>query len=96
MKLQVHSSNFEVADKLQKFIEKKTRRYEKMLSSNTAEMEIRLSVVKPETNLNKETQIRVLGLGHDIFVKKVCDTFEEGLDQCLEVVDRQLEKIKNI
>lgn len=95
MRLQINASNFEIADKLQKFIEKKTKRYEKILTSSTAEMEIRLSVVKPETNLNKETQIRVFGMGPEIFVKKVCDTFEEGIDQCLEVVDRQIEKVKN-
>ncbi len=95
MKLQIYASNFDIAEKLQKFIEKKTKRYEKILPGSAAEMEIRMSVVKPETNLNKETQIRVLGVGADVFVKKVCNTFEEGIDQCLTAVDRQIEKIKN-
>lgn len=95
MKLKTQAVNFEIAERLEKYIEKKTRRYEKLLASPSAEMEIRMLVVKPETNLNKETQIRVLGVGQEIFVQKTCDTFEQGIDECLEAVDRQIEKMKD-
>ena len=95
MKLKTQAVNFEIAERLEKYIEKKTRRYEKLLVSPSAEMEIRMSVVKPETNLNKETQIRVLGVGPEIFVQKTCDTFEQGIDECLEAIDRQIEKMKD-
>ena len=94
MKLNTHAVNFEIAERLEKHIEKKTKRYEKLLPES-AEMEIRLTVVKPETNLNKETTIRVLGLGSELFAQKVCDTFEEGIDDCLEAVEKQLEKRKD-
>lgn len=95
MKLTVKAINFEMAERLEKYIEKKTKRYEKILNNAGAEMEIRMSVVKPETNLNKETKVRVMGNGPEMFAEKICDTFEEGLDLCLEIVDRQVEKLKN-
>ena len=62
MKLNVKAVNFEIAERLEKHIEKKTKRYEKLLPES-AEMEIQLTVVKPETNLNKETHVRVVRLG---------------------------------
>lgn len=94
MKLNTQAVNFEIAERLEKHIEKKTRRYEKLLPES-AEMEIRMTVVKPETNLNKETAIRVLGFGAEIFAQKVCDTFEEGIDDCLEAIEKQIEKRKD-
>ena len=94
MKLNTLPVNFEIAERLEKYIEKKTRRYEKILTPN-AEMEIRMTVVKPETNLNKQTTVRVLGTGTELFAEKTCDTFEEGIDLCLEAIDRQIEKQKN-
>ena len=94
MKLNTQAVNFEIAERLEKHIEKKTQRYEKLLPES-AEMEIRMTVVRPETNLNKETAIRVIGLGAELFAQKVCDTFEEGIDDCLEAVEKQLEKRKD-
>ena len=91
MKLNVKAVNFEIAERLENHIAKKTKRYEKLLPES-AEMEIQLTVVKPETNLNKETHVRVIGAGAELFAQKVCDTFEEGIDDCLEAVEKQLEK----
>ncbi len=94
MKLNTQAVNFEIAERLEKHIEKKTKRYDKLLPES-AEMEIRMTVVKPETNLNKETAIRVLGVGSELFAQKVCDTFEQGIDDCLEAIEKQLEKRKD-
>lgn len=94
MKLNINSVNFEIAERLEKYIEKKTRRYERLLPNEEVIMELRLTVVKPETNLNKQTQIRILGNGPELFAEKTCDTFEQGIDLCLEALDKQLEKLK--
>ena len=94
MKLNVKAVNFEIAERLEKHIAKKTKRYEKLLPES-AEMEIQLTVVKPETNLNKETHVRVVGLGAELFAQKVCDTFEQGVDDCLEAGEKQIEKQKD-
>jgi hypothetical protein len=50
-----------------------------------------MSVIKPQTNLNKEVKIRIAGL----FAEKTADTFEEGIDACLNALEGQLEKRKN-
>ncbi len=94
MKLTVNAVNFEIAERLEKYIEKKTRRYERLLAGDSAEMELRLTVIKPETNLNKQAQIRILGNGADLFAEKTCDSFEQAIDLALEALDRQLEKQK--
>ena len=54
-----------------------------------------MTVVKPETNLNKETHVRVVGVGGELFAQKVCDTFEQGVDDCLEAIEKQIEKQKD-
>jgi len=95
MKLNVNPVNFEIAERLEQYIAKKTHRYEKILNNPGAEMELRLTLVKPETNLNKQTQIRILGNGPEMFAEKTCDTFEQGIDLCLEALDRQIEKLKD-
>ena len=94
MKLYTKAVNFEIAERLEKHIEKKTKRYEKLLPES-AEMEIQLTVVKPETNLNKETHVRVIGAGAELFAQKVCDNFEQCVDDCLEAIEKQLEKRKD-
>ena len=94
MKLNMKAVNFEIAERLEKHIAKKTKRYEKLLPES-AEMEIQLTVVKPETNLNKESHVRVVWFGAELFAQKVCDTFEEGIDDCLDAVEKQLEKRKD-
>ncbi len=94
MKLNTQAVNFEIAERLEKYIEKKTRRYEKLLPAE-AEIEIRMTVVKPETNLNKEVNIRIIGMGTEIFAQKTCDSFEQAIDESLEALNRQLEKRKD-
>lgn len=93
MKLNTQSVNFDMAEHLKLYINKKTRRYEKLLTPD-AELQIRMTVVKPETNLNKETQIRIIGMGTEMFAQKICNTFEQGIDECLEALDRQIERLK--
>lgn len=90
MKLKIHAVNFEIASQLEKFIEKKTDRFARHLQDDD-EIEVKMSVVKPATNMNKETQVRI----GNMFAEKTCDTFEEGLSECLEALDKQLEKRKN-
>ena len=51
MKLHIQAVNFDIAERLNAHIEKKTKRYEKLLPE-AAEMELRLTVIKRETNLN--------------------------------------------
>ncbi len=93
MKLNTQAVNFEMATRLEEHIAKKTRRFEKLLPE-TAELDIRMTVIKRETNLNKQATIRVIGIGSEVFAEKTCDSFEQAVDEALEAVERQLEKQK--
>ena len=57
-------------------------------------VEVQLKVVKPATAMNKETSLSVSVPGTTLFVEKTCDTFEEGVDLCLDAMKVQLTKYK--
>lgn len=90
MTISINAINFEPTKQLEDFIEKKMNRFERHLNP-ADKVEIRMSVVKPQTNQNKEVKVRIGGL----FAEKTCDTFEEGLDACLSALEGQLERRKN-
>ena len=90
MILTINAVNFETAKPLEDFIEKKMNRFSRHLNADD-KVEIRMSVIKPQTNLNKEVKVRIGGL----FAEKTADTFEEGIDACLNALESQLEKRKN-
>ena len=56
--------------------------------------EVQLKVVKPATAQNKETSLTVSVPGQTLFVEKTCDTFEEGVDLCVDAMKVQLTKFK--
>ena len=90
MNLTINAVNFEMAEKLEQFIEKKMNRFERHLNADD-KVEIRMSVVKPQTNANKEVKLRIAGM----FAEKTADSFEEAIDACLAALEGQLEKRKN-
>lgn len=89
MKLNVQAINFEIAKQLDEFINKKTARFGRHLREDD-ELSIRLSVVKPATNLNKQADVRI----GDLFASKTCDTFEQAISEALDALDARIEKRK--
>ena len=73
-----------------KKIDRLTRRYD-FISG----VEVSLTLVKPETALNKEAgiQITVPGLP-DLFASKTANSFEEAVDLSIAALEPQLEKAK--
>ena len=55
---------------------------------------MQLKVVKPATALNKNVSMNVGIPGVPVFVEKTCDTFEEGIDLCVDALKVKLAKIK--
>lgn len=90
MTMTINAVNFEMAKPLEDFIEKKMSRFGRHLNEDD-KVEIRMSVIKPQTNQNKEVKIRIAGM----FAEKTADTFEEGIDGCLAALETQLERRKN-
>ena len=94
MEVRIQSIHFDTTEKLQAFIEKKVAKLEKTFE-DVKKVEVLLKVVKPATALNKETSITVtVPGGSPLFVAKTCDTFEEGVDQCVDAMRVQLGKFK--
>lgn len=93
MEIKIQSIHFDATEKLQAFIEKKVSKLEKTYD-NIQTVEVQLKVVKPATALNKETKFTVSVPGHTLFVDKTCDTFEEGVDVCVDAMRAQLTKLK--
>ena len=93
MEIKIQSIHFDATEKLQEFIEKKVAKLEKTFEDiKTAE--VQLKVVKPATSNNKEKSLTVAVPGQTLFVEKTCDTFEEGVDLCVDAMKVQLTKFK--
>ncbi len=93
MEIKIQAIHFDATDKLQEFIGKKVTRFGK-ISEDIRKVEVSLRVVKPETSMNKEASIKVLASTGEFFAEKVCNTFEEAVDACLDALTRQLSKYK--
>ncbi len=94
MEIKIQSIRFDATEKLEAFVEKKIAKLEKSFE-DIQKVEVQLKVVKPATALNKETSVTVsVPGGGPLFVSKTCDTFEEGVDLCVDSMRAQLEKYK--
>ena len=94
MEIKIQAIHFDATEKLTQFIEKKAAKLQKTCDKIT-KAEFILKVVKPETAMNKETSINLSLSGKELRAAKVCDTFEEGVDLCVDSLLRQLEKYKD-
>ncbi|MBD5295216.1 MAG: ribosome-associated translation inhibitor RaiA [Bacteroides sp.] len=94
MVAKINAVHFEISERLSAFIHKKVDKLYRRFDF-ISEAEVTLKVVKPETSLNKEAQVKLHVPGSaELFASKTCDTFEEAVDLSLEALERQLEKIK--
>jgi len=93
MELKINAIHFDITEKLNAFIQKKAAKIEKTCG-NAIKAEFTLKIVKPETAKNKETSLHVKLPAAELHAEKVCDTFEEGVDLCLDSLRRQMEKYK--
>ncbi|MDL2306214.1 ribosome-associated translation inhibitor RaiA [Bacteroides sp. OttesenSCG-928-D19] len=93
MDIRIQSIHFDASEQLQAFVQKKVVKLEKFYDDiNTAE--VALKVVKPETAANKEAGIKIIVPNADFYANKICDTFEQAVDECIEALGKQLAKHK--
>lgn len=93
MEIKIQSIHFDATEKLQAFINKKVGKLEKSFE-DIQKVEVQLKVEKPATALNKTTSLNVVAPGNTLHVEKTADTFEEGVDLCLDAMKVQLTKFK--
>ena len=93
MEVRIQSIHFDASEQLRAFIQKKVSKLEKYYKYIT-DVEVSLRIVKPAVAANKEAGIKVLAQNIEFYSSKVCDTFEEAVDECVEALEKQLVKHK--
>lgn len=93
MEVKIQSIRFDATEKLQAFVNKKAEKLQKSYE-DIRKVEVQLKVEKPAAALNKVTSFSVTVPGNTLFVEKTCDTFEEGVDLCVDTMRVQLSKYK--
>ena len=93
MEIRIQSIHFDAAEHLQAFIQKKVVKLEKFYDDINS-VEVVLKVVKPETAENKEAGIKVIVPNYDFYANKICDSFEQSVDECVEAIGKQMMKHK--
>ncbi|MCQ2258274.1 MAG: ribosome-associated translation inhibitor RaiA [Bacteroidaceae bacterium] len=89
MKITIQSVHFDATEKLEAYTEKKVGKLERFTDSESAQVVFKIT--KPQSANNKEVSITIGSL----HAEKICDTFEEAIDQCVDALKVQIEKQKN-
>ncbi len=94
MEVQIKAINFEATEKLHDFVIKKTAKLEKQCE-DIQTVDVQLRVVKPQTAINKSVSLEVKVPGKSFFTERTTDTFEQGVDDCIDAMKIQLQKYKD-
>lgn len=93
MKVNLQSVNFNVDQKLVVFTNQKLEKlevhYNKIIAVN-----VYMKVENTKEKENKITEVLLKVPGNEFVAKKTCKTFEEGVDQCVSSLNKQLMKLK--
>ena len=93
MNIQIQSVKFDAGQRLLEFIEKKLAKLDRVASDATG-IDV---VLKLEKNDEQGNQIAVITLrvpGGDIRVEEQARTFEEAIDNAMDILKRQIERRK--
>jgi len=93
MEIRIQSIHFDASEQLQAFTQKKAAKLERFFD-DIKTVEVTLKVVRPETAENKEAGVKVLIPNGELYANKICDSFEQAVDECMEALEKQLAKHK--
>lgn len=93
MKVNIQTPNFVADIKLVNFIEKKLSKLEQFYDK-IIYADVFLKVQNTSGKENKIVEILLSIPGDDLMIKKEAKTFEEGTDECVKSLERQLKKRK--
>lgn len=93
MKVNLQSVNFNVDQKLVNFTQAKLDKLENHFS-RIIYADVFLKVMNTSGKENKITEILLSVPGDEFIIKKINKTFEEGVDECVSSLERQLRKRK--
>ena len=93
MEIRIQSIQFDATNQLRDFIQKKVAKLEKFYDEIIT-AEVTLKVVKPKTVENKEAGIKLIVRNDELYSNRVCDSFEQAIDECASALEKQLTKYK--
>jgi len=93
MKVNVQTPNFVADQKLVDFITNRLLKLE-LFHDQIIFADVFLKVQKTSEKENKAVEILLNVPGGELIVKKETKTFEEGADECVKALERQLKKRK--
>jgi ribosomal subunit interface protein len=94
MKIMIQSLRFDADKKLQDFIQKKMSKIEKLWDAPSV-MEVVLRIENDASEENKVVEVKIPIPGStDIFARKQSRTFEEAIDDLVDILSRQVMKAK--
>ena len=95
MNIQINDVHFSADQRLIEFINKKVSKLETYFDGIIT-TEVILKVIKPETSMNKEVELKPSIPSKDsLFAKKQAYTFEEAIDLAIDAMIKQLKKFKD-
>ena len=93
MDFKVNTVHFTADKELIEFIHEKVKKLE-LMYDQIISSEVYLRLDKSDTNENKIAEVKLLIPGNELFAKKQCKSFEEGVDVAVSSLERQLKKRK--
>ncbi|MDX9769136.1 MAG: ribosome-associated translation inhibitor RaiA [Tenuifilaceae bacterium] len=93
MDVKIQSIKFDADKKLVEFINSKLAKLQRFYDAIIG-AEVFLKLENSQDMENKIVEVKLLIPGNDLFVERQAKTFEEGVDDCLEVLKRQVTKHK--
>ena len=93
MDVKIQSIKFDADKKLIDFINTKMNKVQRFYDAIIG-AEVFLRLENTQELDNKIAEVKLLIPGNDLFVQRQAKTFEEGVDECIEVLKRQVTKHK--
>jgi len=91
MKVNVEATNFEADKKLVDFILRKINKLD-LFYDSIVKSDVYLKVQKTSKKENKITEVLLSLPGEKIMIKKESKTFEEGINECVNALERKVKK----
>jgi putative sigma-54 modulation protein len=93
MNVKIQSIKFDADKKLIDFINNKLGKLQKFYDAIIG-AEVFLKLENTQEEKNKIVEVKLLIPGNDLFVQRQAKKFEEGIDDCIEVLKRQVTRHK--
>jgi putative sigma-54 modulation protein len=93
MNVKIQSIKFDADKKLIDFINNKLGKLQKFYDAIIG-AEVFLKLENTQEEENKIVEVKLLIPGNDLFVQRQAKKFEEGIDDCIEVLKRQVTRHK--